>query len=283
MKKPGFVLYAILAVLVVDVLAISLIVGHYRGKCRLLQSEIEDLKSNQPRRTTVNKSKQTENTVGSDESSEVRKENRDDSRKLLGKLRDMKKKLEDSEKKIAEMKSATDNKTPHDQPQNNHQNNMPHTVIPPFSANNYGDYLKELKETDPENFDAVIQSTKKFATFSSQVLDERRNFYENLDVSILDQDQLDFHQKFLDMNKHILEISDMASKTDDQDEIGRLMNERNQLMPEYFGLLSGEKKTALLSFAKSIGYNKEEGAQLLEYINYLETMSRPRYYQPEDK
>ena len=282
MKKSNVVLYAILAVFVADVLAISLIVGHYRGKCRLLQSEIEDLKNNQPRKKTVNKSKQTENTVESDESSKVRKDG-DDSRKLLGKLRDMKKKLEDNEKKIAEIKSAADNKTPQDQPQNNHQNNMSPTVIPPFSANNYGDYLKQLKETDPENFDAVIQGTKKFAAFSSQVLDERRNFYENLDVSILDQDQLDFHQKFLDMNKHILEMSDMASKTDDPDEIGRLMNERNQLMPEYFGLLNGEKKTALLSFAKSIGYNKEEGAQLLEYINYLETMSRPRYYQPEDK
>jgi len=146
----------------------------------------------------------------------------------------------------------------------------------------YGDYLKKLKETDPENFDAVIQNTKKFAAFSSQVLDERRNFYENLDVSLLDQDQLDLHQKFLDMNKQILEMSDMTSNTDDPDELARLMNERNKILPEYFGLLNGEKNTALLSFAKSIGYNKEEGAQLLEYINYLDSMSRPRYYRPEE-
>lgn len=278
MKKSNVVLYAVFAVFIVDILAIALIVGHYREKCRLLQSEIENLKNEQSRKTTEGKLKQVENIRESNESSKVRKADGDDSRKLLGKLRDMKKKLDESEKKIAEMEPVPDQKPPQDQPRNPHSNHMP-----PMDANGYVDYLKKLKESDPANFDAAIQGTKKFATFSSQVLDERRNFYENLDVSLLEQDQLDLHQKFLDMNKQMLEMSDLASKTDDLDEIGRLMAERNKLLPDYFALLSGEKKTALLSFANSIGYNKEDAAQLLEYINYLDSMSRPRYYRPEDK
>ena len=85
------------------------------------------------------------------------------------------------------------------------------------------------------------------------------------------------------MNKQFMELSDNATKTDDVDEIAKLTDERNKLLPEYFALLGGERKTALLSFANSIGYNKEEGAQLLEYINYLDSMSRPRFYRPEDK
>ncbi len=274
MKKHDYLFYAVLALLVINIAASAIAVAHYKKKCNTLEAELASLK-NSIRQIDPLLVAKPDAKASKPEAAELRKDVGDSSRKLLSKLKDMRRRLEESERKMAEFESGS--------PKRAQKGGAQIIRSSPSDSENYVEHFNKLQEKDPAQLQAEVQSVRSFASFSSNVLNERRNFYEGLDVSLLDKEQLDIHNRFLEMNNDVLELYDKISQSDIPEEIASLMDRRNVLLPEYFKLLGGERKTALLSFAKSIGYDSEDALQFIDYINYLDSMTRPRAYVPEGK
>jgi chromosome segregation ATPase len=135
-------------------------------------------------------------------------------------------------------------------------------------------WMERLKEEDPERHKEIQD---RIANFNKRLKDanmEQSEFFASLDTEAMTEEQLESHNKLVELQAKLDEINDlMAGAPENGEDVNALRMDMFMTMREMRPLYESEREVALQDLGQDIGYNQEESKEFANYVDYVYDMT----------
>lgn len=138
------------------------------------------------------------------------------------------------------------------------------------------DFFERLRKEDPERYKQMRQHVNEMTQRVETAAVEQQTFLGALDTAKMNEEQLQNHNKILDMVKKNAEIAAKINQDPESKDADALRQEMFGNFREMRGLLDSERAYALQDLGRSMGYGEQDTATFTEYVNQVYNMTSMR-------
>jgi len=139
--------------------------------------------------------------------------------------------------------------------------------------------MEQLKEEEPERYKEMQDRQTARREHMKSTLARQSAFVVNIDASRMTEEQVENHEKLMELLAANWEYTQVIESTDASSE--EQQEARRGLMRNAWvmnGLLDSERDVALTDLAISLGYDEEESSEFVQTIEYINDMTSLRTY-----
>lgn len=139
--------------------------------------------------------------------------------------------------------------------------------------------MEQLKKEEPERYKEIQDRQAARREHIKNTLAKQSAFAVNIDTSKMTEEQVENHEKLLELLSANWEYTQVIESTDSTPE--EQQEARRGLMRNAWtmgGLLESERQAALSDLATSLGYDQEETTDFVQTVEYINDMTSLRTY-----